>query len=534
MNLHGRNIIACGTFNESARDPAKSAGSFTARGSLANFEEATERHIQLAFEAAAKDFEALRKVTPEQRAAFLDQIGEEIFALGSDLLTAANTETSLPIEFRLISERARTINQLKMFAESIREGSWVDARIDRAVPDRKPAPKPDVRRMLIALGPVAIFSASNFPLAFSVAGGDTASALAAGCPVVVKAHPAHPATSELIARAIVNAAEKTSMPPGVFSMLHSTRNEIAVAVVRHPLAKAVGFTGSLRAGRALFDAAAARPEPIPVYAEMGSVNPVFILPGALSERAEGIAQGLKTSILLGTGQFCTCPGLAIGIGDEHFTRFSNELKQQISGSAPGSMLHAGILDAYEAGVVRLAAIDGVETMRSSTPADESKLQGRPSVFLTGTETFMHHHALSEELFGPSTVVVRCSSREEVLAIARNLDGHLTATIHGTEKDLSEYAALVSILEEKVGRLVFNGFPTGVEVCASMQHGGPYPATTDSKTTSVGTAAIVRFARPVAWQNFPDSALPMELQDANPRKIWRLVDGSWTAGAEKPV
>jgi 2,5-dioxopentanoate dehydrogenase len=525
MNLHGQNIIACGTID--AGPGSKAAASFTARGSSTQFEEATEWHIQAAFEAAARDFERFRRIPPEQRASFLDQIGEEILSLGDDLLTTAHAETSLPIAGRLAAERARTINQLKMFAALIREGSWVDARIDRAVPERKPSPKPDIRRMLIPMGPVAIFSASNFPLAFSVAGGDTASALAAGCPVVVKAHPAHPATSELTARAISSAAEKTGMPRGVFSLLHSTRNEIAVAVVQHPLAKAVGFTGSLRGGRALFDAAARRPEPIPVYAEMGSVNPVFILPGALSDRAESIAEGLKTSVLLGTGQFCTCPGLAIGIGSEHFSKFSSELKRLITSSTPGPMLHAGILHAYQAGVERLTAMDGVEASQSVSPADESRMEARPSVFFTGPDTFNRHRALSEELFGPSTVVVRCNGRDELLAMARNLEGHLTATIHGTSKDLSDYADLISILEEKVGRLIFNGFPTGVEVCASMQHGGPYPATTDSKTTSVGTGAILRFARPVAYQNFPDFALAPELQDANPQRIWRLVDGQWT-------
>jgi NADP-dependent aldehyde dehydrogenase len=525
MKLHGRNLIACGTID--AEPASKATGSFTARGSATPFEEASERHIRAAFEAAAKDFERFRKIPREQRAAFLDQIGEEIFSLGDDLLTTAHAETSLPTMERLAAERGRTINQLKMFAALIRAGSWVDARIDRAVPDRKPAPKPDIRRMLVPMGPVAIFSASNFPLAFSVAGGDTASALAAGCPVVVKAHPAHPATSELTARAIIRAAEKTAMPGGVFSLLHSTRNEIAVGVVQHPLAKAVGFTGSLRAGRALFDAAARRPEPIPVYAEMGSVNPVFILPGALSERATTIAQGLKASVLLGTGQFCTCPGLAIGVGGEHFSDFSNELKRLITNAAPGPMLHAGILQAYEAGLARLAAIAGVEGVQSMIPADESRMEARPSVFFTTPDTFTKHRALSEEVFGPASVVVRCDSRDELLAVSRNLEGHLTATIHGTSKDLSDYSELISILEEKVGRLIFNGFPTGVEVCASMQHGGPYPATTDSKTTSVGTAAILRFARPVAYQNFPDFALPPELQDANPQRVWRLVDGQWT-------
>jgi alpha-ketoglutaric semialdehyde dehydrogenase len=490
---------------------------------LVTFEEATEETIHAAFAAAEQAFPDFRQISTEQRAVFLERIGEEIEALGDDLLKTASVETGLPVAERLAGERTRTINQLKMFAALIREGSWVDARIDRAIADRKP-PKPDIRRMLIPLGPVAVFSASNFPLAFSVAGGDTASAFAAGCPVVVKAHPAHAATSELTARAIAKAAHTTGMPPGVFSLIHSTRNEIAVAVVKHPLAKAVAFTGSLRAGRALFDAAANRPEPIPFYAEMGSVNPVFVLPGALRERAEAIAQGLKSAVTVGVGQLCTCPGLTVGIGSDNFTQFTEKLKGLFAEASPATMLYPGILQSYEAGTERLKAIEKVQTTQSSKAADRSKTEGQPSVFMTDIATFKKHRELGEELFGPSTVVVRCRSREEVEEVARNLDGHLTATIHGTPEDLADYASLVSILENKVGRLLFNGFPTGVEVCASMQHGGPYPATTDSRSTSVGTAAILRFARPLAYQNFPQTALPPELQDKNPRGIWRLVDG----------
>jgi NADP-dependent aldehyde dehydrogenase len=496
---------------------------------LVTFEEATEATIHAAFSAAEKAFPDFRRIPAEQRAAFLERIGAEIEALGDNLLATASVETGLPVAERLVGERGRTVNQLKMFAALIREGSWIDARIDRAIADRKP-PKPDIRRMLIPLGPVAVFSASNFPLAFSVAGGDTASAFAAGCPVIVKAHPAHAATSELTARAITKAAHATGMPPGVFSLIHSTRNEIAIAVVKHPLAKAVAFTGSLRAGRILFDAAASRPEPIPFYGEMGSVNPVFVLPGALKERAEAIAQGLKGSVTVGVGQLCTCPGLTIGIGGEHFTQFSEKLKELIADAVPATMLYSGILQSYEAGAERLKAIKGVETTPSVKPADGSKTEGRPFVFMTDIDTFRKHRELGEELFGPSTVVVRCHSREELEEVARNLEGHLTATIHGTPEDLAEYASLVSILENKVGRLLFNGFPTGVEVCASMQHGGPYPATTDSRTTSVGTGAILRFARPLAYQNFPQTALPAELQDTNPCGIWRLVDGQMTKEA----
>ena len=517
MERHGKNIIAC----EAVSGDGERFGS---RLAGAQFEEATAAQVDRAAEAAEAAFDAYRRVPAAERALFLERIGAEIEALGDELLATANQETSLPIAERLAGERGRTVNQLRMFAELIREGSWVEARIDRALPDRKPVPKPDLRRMLVALGPVAVFGASNFPLAFSVAGGDTASALAAGCPVVVKAHPAHPATSELVAGAIVKAARETGMPAGVFSMLHSTRNEIAIALVKQPRIQAVGFTGSLRAGRALFDAAASRPDPIPVYAEMGSVNPVFLLPGALAERAEALAEGLKNSVTLGVGQFCTCPGLAVGLQEARFTQFSEKLRELVTQASPGPMLYAGILQAYDAGVKALSAIEGVQTFQASTTGDLSRIEARPSLFTTDAATFSAHRQLQEEVFGPSTVVVGCASREEMESIARNLEGHLTATIHGTEADLADYAWLVDILERKAGRLIFNGFPTGVEVCPSMQHGGPYPATTDARTTSVGTAAISRFARPVAYQNFPQAALPPELRNDNPRGIWRLLDG----------
>jgi NADP-dependent aldehyde dehydrogenase len=309
-------------------------------------------------------------------------------------------------------------------------------------------------------------------------------------------------------------------------LIHSTRNEIARALVQRPHIKAVAFTGSLRAGRALFDAAASRPDPIPVYAEMGSVNPVFLLPGALAERAEAIAEGLKNSVTLGVGQFCTNPGLTIGIGDEAFERFARRMKQLIGDAPPGRMLYPTLFQSYEAGVDRLSAIEGMCTTRSTVNLDAGS-HARASMFETGAQMFIGRPELGEEVFGPSTVVIRCGSRDEMDAVARRLDGQLTATIHGTPADLVEYASLVSILEDKAGRLIVNGFPTGVEVCASMQHGGPYPATTDSRTTSVGTAATHRFVRPVAYQDFPQSSLPVELQDANPRKIWRMVDGQMT-------
>ena len=517
--LTGKNLVAGETVE--AAD-----GRFTAGGALAHFEEASRAHVDAAVDAAVGAFDAYRRMPADRRAAFLEQVATAI-EVNDELIDAAHAETALPPQ-RLAGERTRTANQLRMFAALVREGSWVDARIDRALPGRTPLPRPDIRRLLIPIGPVAVFGASNFPLAFSVAGGDTASALAAGCPVIVKAHPAHPATSEIAARAIVSAVKATRMPPGVFSMLHSTRNEIARALVQHPQVKAVGFTGSLRAGRALFDAAADRAEPIPVYAEMGSVNPVFVLPGALAERAAAIAAGLKDSVTMGVGQFCTNPGLTIGVGDERFDAFVHELDGLMSAAPSGTMLTPAICQSYEAAVRRLSGIDGVSTRRSSAPSQEA--QALPSLFVTDGGAFLRHHDISEEVFGPSTVVVRCGSREELEAVARQLEGQLTATIHGTAADLEQYAWLVSILERKAGRLLVNGFPTGVEVCPSMQHGGPYPATTDSRSTSVGTAAISRFARPVAYQNFPPSLLPPELQDANPRAIWRLVDGQLTKDA----
>lgn len=517
MTLTGKSVIGCA--------PVDSAeGQFTASGALARFEEASAAHVGRALDAADHALQDYRRLAANARAAFLDRIADEISG-SDDLIGAAQLETALPRE-RLVGERARTVGQLRMFAAVVREGSWVDARIDRAIPDRKPLPKPDVRRMLIPIGPVAVFGASNFPLAFSVAGGDTASALAAGCPVVVKGHPAHPATSELAARAIVNAVTSTGMPQGVFSLLQSTRNDIAVALVTHPRTKAVGFTGSLRAGRALFDAAASRPDPIPVYAEMGSVNPVFLLPDALAECGDAIAEGLVNSATLGVGQFCTNPGLTIAIGDEALDRCIRRMRELIRGAQPGTMLYPALLDAFEAGVRRLSAVEGVSTIRAS----DNVGQARPSLFETTADVFLRNGDIGHEVFGPSTVVIRCASRDEMQDVAHRLEGQLTATIHGTPEELNAYAPLVTILEGKVGRLIVNGFPTGVEVCASMQHGGPYPATTDSRSTSVGTAAIHRFARPVAYQGFPQSLLPVELNDANPRGIWRLVDGDMTRNA----
>lgn len=489
--------------------------------------EATPADVDRALHHAEEAFEIYRRLDTAVRADFLDAIANEIVALGDKLFQRINAETGLPMD-RLNTERNRTCGQLKAFGALIREGSWLDARIDTALPDRQPMPRPDLRRMLVPLGPVGVLGASNFPLAFSVAGGDTASALAAGCTVVVKAHPAHPGTSEMTAEAIYAAAAKCGVPAGVFSLLQGREPETALALVRHPLTKALGFTGSVRAGRALFDAASSRPEPIPVYAEMGSLNPMFLLPGALKERGAQIAAGLKTSINAGVGQMCTKPGLIFALGGPDFDKFAEEFRAQLRTAPCGTMLHQGIADAYYAGVERVRGTKGVVVVgEADTDADPKKAQAEPVAFSTDVENFLLERDLREEVFGPTTLLVSARSVAELEAAAKSLAGQLTATVHGTTEDLAAFRDLTGIVERKTGRLILNGFPTGVEVVPSMQHGGPYPATTDSRTTSVGTAAIHRWARPVCYQNFPPDLLPPELRDDNPRKILRTVNGVLT-------
>lgn len=486
------------------------------------FHEATPDEVNRAVEKAAAAFLIFRKKSGVEKAVFLDRIAEEILALGDELLQTAHLETALPLP-RLTGERGRTVGQLRLFAELLREGSWVDARLDTALPDRQPLPRPDLRQMQRALGPVGVFGASNFPLAFSVAGGDTASALAAGCSVIFKGHPAHPATGELVAGAIVRAVEACGLPDGTFSLVQGAGTEVGMALVRHPLVKAVGFTGSFRGGKALFDAAAQRPKPIPVYAEMGSTNPVFILPGALRERGTALATALAGSITLGVGQFCTNPGVFVVPALAQTEGFVKNVASALDAVAPGTMLTGGIRRAYASGLGKLALVGGTERLTSGELAGET---GPVSAHLlrASAAAALANPELTEEVFGPSSVAIVADDKAQTLEVARNLHGHLTATIHGTPEDLEEYAELVDILETKVGRLLFNGFPTGVEVSHAMVHGGPYPATTDSRSTSVGTAAIRRFTRPVCYQDFPENLLPDELKTSNPLNIWRLVDG----------
>ena len=526
MPLHGKNVIGFGSAGEGdytfqAVNPA------TQEELETTFHEASDAEVERAMALATEAFQAFRQIDAEKRAEFLDRAADEILNLGDELIERGTAETALP-EGRLVGERGRTMGQLKMFAQLVREGSWVDARIDQADPDRDPLPKPDTRLMLMPVGPVVVFGASNFPLAFSAAGGDTASALAAGCPVIVKAHRSHPGTAELVGQAVQKAAQDLGMPEGVFAVIHGRGRQVGDALVKHPATKAVGFTGSLAGGRALFNTASARPEPIPVYAEMGSLNPLFVLPGALKERGDAIAEGLLGSVTLGVGQFCTNPGLVLGVEDDSLAQFVNKTSEIFAGAAPETMLNAGICEAYNAGVQTLANTPGVALGgKSGADADPSQTQAAAHVFTTDVKTFAEHAELSEEIFGPTTLVVTCGSKTDLENIARKLDGHLTATLHGTDEDMAEHSELIAILEEKVGRLIFNSFPTGVEVCSSMHHGGPYPATTDGRSTSVGTAAIFRFTRLVCYQGFPQNSLPPELQDANPRGIWRLVDNERT-------
>lgn len=471
---------------------------------------------------SAAAFAEYRNVSGLKKAEFLEQIALEIEALGDALLERAQAETALPLP-RLTGERGRTTGQLRLFASYVREGSWVDARIDPALPERQPLPRPDLRQMLRPLGPVGIFGASNFPLAFSVAGGDTASALAAGCTVVVKAHPAHPGTSELVAEAIRTAVQKCNLPEDTFLCIQGRTNETGQALVNHPAIKAIGFTGSFRGGKAIFDAAARRPEPIPVYAEMGSTNPVFFLPQILKEQGAALAQAYVASTTLGTGQFCTNPGLSIVTASEATEQFKAQAQQAITQVKPTSMLTKAIREAFHQGISHLTSHGDVQVLGESD-ATEGYALARPVLLTSTAKALLANPAVAEEVFGPSSIIVQADNPEEMLALAQSLEGHLTATVYGTEEELLQYGDLLAILEQKAGRVIINAFPTGVEVSHAMHHGGPFPATTDARSTSVGTNAIRRFARPVCYQGFPQALLPEELKDTNPLSIWRLWDG----------
>jgi 2,5-dioxopentanoate dehydrogenase len=486
---------------------------------------ASSQDVDAAASLAAKAALAYGNLAGSAKAAFLRRIADQLESYRAAIVERSHRETGLP-EARLQGELTRTTNQLRLFAQVLEEGSWVNARIDLPDPARKPTPRPDIRSMFKPLGPVAVFGASNFPLAFSVAGGDTASALAAGNPVVVKAHPAHPGTSELVGNAIRESVHACALPEGVFSLLFDAGIEVGKQLVTHPAIKAVGFTGSAAAGKALMKLAASRPEPIPCYAEMGSVNPLFVLPGAMKARASEIARGLQASFTLGSGQFCTKPGLVFVPKVAETESFAAEIQQRVREMAPQVMLTRGIADKYSSALQERSAQKQAGLLAISPPAAGARNCSQPvAVFSTDIASFAERPDLSQEVFGPATLLVHYTKREELLTAAAALEGHLTATVHGAPEDLAEYRDLIAILERKVGRLLFNGYPTGVEVSHAMVHGGPYPATSDGRSTSVGTLAIFRFVRPLCYQDFPDAALPAELQNKNPLGITRLVNGT---------
>ena len=480
-----------------------------------------DRACALAWEA----FQTYRETSLDRRAQFLERIAANIMDLGQALIERASAETGLP-PGRIEGERARTVGQLKLFAGVVRAGEWLDIRIDHAMPERKPLSRPDLRLRQIPLGPVAVFGASNFPLAFSVAGGDTASALAAGCPVIVKGHPAHPGTGELVAQAVQSAVSASGLPEGVFSYLLGAV-ETGSALVADPRIKAVGFTGSRGGGMALVGIANARPEPIPVYAEMSSSNPVYLLPAALSARAEAIGREFVTSLTMGAGQFCTNPGLVLGLAGADLDRFVDAAATALEAYEPPPMLTPGIHQAYEAGVEALSKHNRVETVARGCVGSGVN-QGQGALFATNAESFMADARLGHEVFGASSLVVRCPDVDTLLSLSDKLEGQLTATLQMEPADLDIARRLLPILERKAGRILANGWPTGVEVGHAMVHGGPFPATSDSRTTSVGSLAVRRFLRPVCYQDLPQDLLPEALRDENALDLPRLLDGTRAA------
>lgn len=522
--ITGKNYIG----NKLSANGSKTFKTFNPKLNIENqweITEATQEEVDQAAQLAASAFKTYSKLSGSKKAEFLRAIADEIEALGDDLLEVYSSESGLP-NGRAIGERGRTLGQLRAFANHVEEGNWVDASIDTAIPDRKPLPKVDLRKMNVALGPVAVFGASNFPFAFSTAGGDTAAALAAGCPVIVKSHPMHAATGEMVSSAVIKAAEKTGMPNGVFSNLNSSGIEVGQALVQHSKVKAVGFTGSIRGGRALYDLAAQRKEPIPVFAEMGSINPVIMLPKALDNRAEALAKTYAGSITLGTGQFCTNPGLILGIKSAGLTSFVNTLAEEIIKVEPSCMLHPNIAGAYETNKTNALSQSGLKVLAGY---DDEVLPNHARQVVTTVEgdTFLNNPTLHHEVFGPFSLVVQCENESQLEHIIANLEGQLTGTVISDDNEIADYSGVVSALQDRVGRIIFNGVPTGVEVCPSMLHGGPYPASTDSRFTAVGVDSIKRFVRPFSFQAWPNELLPDELKNENPLGISRLVNNKQT-------
>ncbi|QEM82044.1 aldehyde dehydrogenase (NADP(+)) [Halomonas binhaiensis] len=521
MNLEGKQLIGAQAVLAQGQ-PIHGINPATGETLEPGYPGGGQAEVERACELAWQAFDAYRETGPEQRASFLETIADEIEAIGDDLIVRAMAESGLP-RARLEGERGRTCGQLRLFAQVVRAGEWLDVRIDPALPERQPLPRVDLRQRHIALGPVVVFGASNFPLAFSVAGGDTASALAAGCPVVVKAHSAHPGTSELVGRAIQAAVAKRDLPEGVFSLLYGSGREVGQALVADPRIKAVGFTGSRAGGTALMKTAQSRPEPIPVYAEMSSINPVLLMPEALKARGAELGQGFVASLTMGAGQFCTNPGLVIAIKGPDLDAFLDAAAEAVRGAAAQTMLTPGIHDAYQSGVAGLAASDKAnEVARGQQGSGPNQCQA--GLFVAEAQDFLADEALQAEVFGSTSLVVACANLDDMQQVAEHLEGQLTATLQMDDGDIDAARRLLPTLERRAGRVMVNGWPTGVEVCHAMVHGGPYPATSDARTTSVGSAAIYRFLRPVCYQNLPQALLPEALRDGNPQGVSRLVDG----------
>ncbi|WP_273029533.1 aldehyde dehydrogenase (NADP(+)) [Massilia timonae] len=511
----GHQILRGGAGAVRAYDPAKK------QDLEPEFGLATPADLARACELADAAVEPYRALPLEQRARFLETIAQRILDLGPTLIERASQESGLPAA-RLEGERGRTVNQLRLFAKVVRDGHFLEATLDSALLDRPP-PRPDLRMRKIPLGAVAVFGASNFPLAFSVAGGDTASSLAAGCPVVVKAHNAHLGTSELVGKAVLQAALECGMPEGVFSLLIGEGNQIGGDLVSHPAIRAVGFTGSRAGGLALSQIAAKRKEPIPVYAEMSSINPVYLLPGALEAGGAKLAGAFVDSLTLGVGQFCTNPGLVIGLAGPQLDAFRDAAAAALQLKPAGTMLTAGIHQAYDNAIGKRAGVSGVQLVANGSQEGPG-CAARAALYQCDAATFLANPALEEEIFGPVSLMIACRNQDEILAVTRHLEGQLTATVHAVESDHALAGALLPLLERKVGRILFNGFPTGVEVSYAMVHGGPFPATSDARSTSVGATAIERFLRPVCYQDVPAGLLPDALKDGNPLGLVRLVDG----------
>jgi 2,5-dioxopentanoate dehydrogenase len=485
-----------------------------------SYNDCTAEEIEMVMQEAWSAFHIYRKFSLTQRAAFMKAIAAALEDCGDDLIQVAMRETNLP-EARLRGERGRTIFQLNSYADACVQGNWLEARIDTAIPDKIP-PKPDIRKMLVPLGPVLVFGSSNFPFAYSTAGGDTACALAAGCPVIVKAHPAHVQTSTIVANAILSAAATCKMPKGIFAHVYGNSFEIGKALVMHPNTKAVGFTGSYTGGKQLFDWGNQRKEPIPVFAEMGSVNPVFLLPEKLQSAASDLAKICAGSITLGVGQFCTKPGIIVGIESPGLQNFIHDIGKAIQQIKPAAMLHAGIVNAYkEKKGIALLQEDVHLVAEAETNVNEK--EGLPTISTTTAQNFLKNPLLHQEIFGPYSIVISCRDQEEMKEVALHLEGQLSATLMATENDLIQNEALTDIIKNICGRIIINNVPTGVEVCLSMHHGGPFPSTTDGRFTSVGADGIKRFARPLAFQNWDNTFLPDELKNENPLGIWRIVN-----------